>query len=129
MFRILPRRLLIEPQAAVTRWDATEATLRIEGLVCTACAARVRRRLERIAGVRSARVDLDRGEAFVTYDPACISPKGVVAAVEGTVLFPTARRLLAAISRHIVVGRGLQTPTESARWSQDPRLRRGNARS
>jgi copper chaperone len=129
MFRILSRRLLIQPQAAVTRWGATEATLRIEGLVCTACVARIRRHLERIVGVRSARVDLDRGEAFVTYDRAGATPEALVAAVEGAALFPTARRLLAAISGHIVVGRGLQIPTESARGFEDPRLRRGNARS
>jgi copper chaperone CopZ len=127
MFRILPRRLLIEPQAAVTRWDATAATLRIDGLVCTACATRVRQRLERIEGVRSARVDLDRGEAFVTHDHA--APEALVAAVEGAVLFPKARRLLAAITGHIVVGRGLQTPTKSARGSSDTRLRSGSARS
>jgi copper chaperone CopZ len=101
MFRILPRRLLIEPQAAVTRLDATAATLRIDGLVCTACAARVRRRLERIDGVRSGRVDLDRGEAFVTYDPAFVSHDELIAAVEGAVLFPNARRLLATIAASI----------------------------
>jgi copper chaperone CopZ len=99
MFRILPRRLLIEPQAAVTRWDATAATLRIDGLVCTACAARVRRRLERISGVRFARVDLDRGEAFLTHAHA--APEELIAAVEGAVLFPKARRLLATIGTSI----------------------------
>jgi len=104
MFRLIPHRALIEPKASVARVEeadeGAEATLRIEGLLCSACAANVLRRLERVDGVRSAAVDLERGEAQVSYDPARATPQALVAAVEGAVLFRPLRRLLAAIAGH-----------------------------
>ena len=106
MFRIIPHRALIEPRAGVASVDETAdgavATLRIEGLVCSACAANVRRHLEAVDGVRSAQVDLERGEAQVGYDPARAGPTALIAAVERAALLRPARRLLAAIGgRHL----------------------------
>ncbi len=102
MFRIIPQRALIEPKASLARLDSSgaEATavLRIDGLVCSACAARVRRHLERVDGVTSARVDLDRGEARVAYDATCATPDALVVAVERAALFRPLRRLMAAVS-------------------------------
>lgn len=73
------------------------ATLRVEGLLCSACAANVRRHLGAVEGVRSAEVDLERGEALVTYDPERAAPESLIAAVERAVVLRPARRLLAAV--------------------------------
>jgi len=104
MFRIIPHRALIEPRAAVVETSGagpeSTATLRIEGLLCSACAANVRRRLERVAGVRSAEVDLELGEARVAYDAARTTPQALAAAVEGAVILRPLRRLLARLSGH-----------------------------
>ena len=104
MFRLIPHRLLIEPKASVARVDeaaeGAETTLRIDGLLCSACAANVRRRLESVDGVRSAEVDLEREEAQVSYDPGRTTPKALVAAVEGAVLFRPLRRMLGALGGH-----------------------------
>ncbi len=95
MFRIIPRRLLTEPKAEVIDDTGSTATLRIDGLVCSACASNVRGSLERVPGVRYAEVDLDSGDALVTYDMSRAAPQALVAAVERSVLFPKLRRLLA----------------------------------
>jgi len=95
MFRIIPHRLLTEPKAEVIDDTGSTATLHIDGLVCSACATNVRGHLERIPGVRNADVDLDRGKALVTYDTSRAAPKALVSAVERSVLFPKARRVLA----------------------------------
>ncbi len=104
MFRIIPRRAFIEPRASVAAVDAGDgsavAYLRIEGLLCSACAANVRGRLERVDGVGSAQVDLERGEAQVTYDPDRATPQALTAAVERTVVLRPLRRLLAALRGH-----------------------------
>ena len=99
MFRLIPHRAFVEPRAEVTEIDSegTTATLRIDGLLCSACAATVRGRLERIEGVRSAEVDLESGRALVTYDPACATPESFVAAVDSAVILRPLRRLLAAL--------------------------------
>lgn len=104
MFRIIPHRAFIEPRATVVEAsgagpDAT-ATLRIEGLVCSACAANVRSRLERVPGVRSAEVDLRQGEVRVAYDAARATPEALAAAVEGAVILRPLRRLLARLAGH-----------------------------
>ena len=103
MFRIIPHRLFFEPEASVlsakNHGETATAALRIDGLLCSACAAHVRRRLQRVDGVRTATVDLQSGQALVTYDPARATPEALIAAVEGAVLFPRARRLLAAAAR------------------------------
>jgi copper chaperone len=136
MFRLIPHRALIEPKARVARVDETaegaEATLRIDGLLCSACAANVRRRLERVDGVRSAEVDLERGEAEVSYDPARTSPEALVAAVEGAVILRPVRRLLAALA-HFPMGRAsarrqaeaCPSNTRSRSGSSDPDERAG----
>ena len=104
MFRVIPRRLLIEPTAVVVRVaerrDRAVAVLRVDGLLCSVCAANVRRRLERTDGVLSARVDLERGSAHVRYDPARTTPRSLTAAVERSVILRPVRRLLAVLSGH-----------------------------
>lgn len=102
MFRLIPHRALVDPKASVSRVDETEAgaiaTLRIDGLVCTACAANVERHLRGVEGVESAQVDLDSGEACVVYSAAQASPDALVRAVEGAVVLRPVRRLLARLA-------------------------------
>ncbi len=103
MFRLIPHRLLVEPKATITRLeaaaDSTRAILRIDGLLCSACAANVCRALEAVPGVQNASVDLDSALASVTFDPAAANPEKLVHAVEGTVIFRPLRRLLARIGQ------------------------------
>jgi copper chaperone CopZ len=110
MFRLIPHRALSEPRAAVSNVreenGRSTATLRIEGLFCSACAANVERRLRGVDGVESAEVDLDSGEACAVFNAAAASPDALVRAVEGAGLLPTARRLLAALA-HLPAGRAL----------------------
>ena len=102
MFRLIPHRAFVEPRAEVTEIDSegTTATLRIDGLLCSACAATVRGRLERIEGVRSAEVDLESGRALVNYDPSCATPEAFVAAVDSAGSLRPLRRPLAAFGGH-----------------------------
>ena len=104
MFRIIPHRAFIEPKASDASTGGagadTTATLRIEGLLCSACSASVRRRLERVPGVRSADVSLERGEADVRYDAALTTPTALADAVVGAVILRPFRRLLARLSGH-----------------------------
>lgn len=102
MFRLIPHRALSEPKAAISSVREEDgrstATLHIEGLVCSACAANVERHLRAVEGVESARVDLDSGEACVIYNAAQASPDALVQAVEGAVLLRPVRRLLARLA-------------------------------
>lgn len=82
----------------LTANSGSTAMLRIDGLVCSACAANVRGRLEAVPGVRRAEVDLDSGTASVEHDSSC-PPGALVTAVERSVLFPSARRLIHRMAR------------------------------
>lgn len=55
--------------------------LNIEGMTCTHCVHSVEGALEDVAGVRSARVDLEAGTAVVDYDDATTSPRELTTAV------------------------------------------------
>ena len=102
MFRILPHRAFIEPKASVSSVEASDgestATLCIDGLLCSACASNVQSHLERVPGVRDARVDLGRGEAVVRYDASRAAPEALVRAVEGAVVLRPLRKLLGRFS-------------------------------
>jgi P-type Cu+ transporter len=50
-------------------------TIRIEGMQCSACAARVERELKKVDGVASASVSQPKGLAEVTFDPAQTTPE------------------------------------------------------
>ncbi len=57
----------------------------------------MKRTLERVPGVERAEVDASTGRAMVTYRASpgeAAGPSRLVAAVQGTVLFPRIRRLL-----------------------------------
>jgi copper ion binding protein len=45
-------------------------TLKIQGMTCNHCAMRVSKALKAVPGVQDAQVDLEKGEASVTFDEA-----------------------------------------------------------
>jgi copper chaperone len=50
-----------------------KATLKIQGMTCNHCVMRVAKALKATAGVQDAQVDLQKGQAVVTYDDAKVS--------------------------------------------------------
>lgn len=64
--------------AAETASGAGEVcTIKVEGMACGACAARVEREAKKIDGVTDAKVSQPKGSAEVTYDPAKTSPEEI----------------------------------------------------
>ncbi|MBP7735325.1 MAG: copper-translocating P-type ATPase [Spirochaetes bacterium] len=60
----------------------TEKKLRITGMSCAACSARIEKSLKKIEGVTGATVNLALETARITYDDAAVGEKEIVAAVE-----------------------------------------------
>jgi len=58
-----------------------KTTLDVTGMTCNHCVHAVRTALEALPGVRSARVELDRGRAVVEYDESRASPREMTTAV------------------------------------------------
>ena len=101
MFRVLPHRAFIEPAVSIQRIDKTDvgskAVLRVDGLLCSLCAANVNGRLEAIEGVHSANVDLEEGSAAIMYDGERVDTKELISAVEAAIVLKPIRRLLARL--------------------------------
>ena len=101
--RVLPHRMFIFPRARVATSQGPDenacTTLRVEGLLCSVCAARVQSALESLPGVRRARVDLNTGSATVEHDRALAGAPALVEAVESRVVLRPLRRVLAALGR------------------------------
>ncbi|MCI0777339.1 MAG: heavy-metal-associated domain-containing protein [Chloroflexi bacterium] len=108
MLRILPHRAFIEPVVSLDRVAAPDggsgaestAVLRVDGLLCSLCAANVRGRLQAIDGVYEASVSLDDGEATVRFDSERVHTDAFVSAVEASVLLRPVRRWLAKLAGH-----------------------------
>ena len=52
--------------------------LKISGMTCAACSARIEKGLSKLAGVEKAAVNLASEKAVVTYDPTQINPEAMV---------------------------------------------------
>jgi len=91
--RVLWRRLFTFPRARVTSSDGHVAQMEVTGLVCDLCAARVRRGLSSLPQVEDVTVDLERGQATALLREP-VEEGQLVQAVEKTVIWPWARRLL-----------------------------------
>lgn len=63
------RRLRTMPALRVLARADASTQFAVEGLVCGVCAARTRSALAAVPGVRSVRVDLERGTAEVEHEP------------------------------------------------------------
>jgi P-type Cu+ transporter len=70
--------------APTARSEPARANLRISGMTCAACQARVQKALSTSPGVLDASVNLMTAEASVTYDPALSDPDALVARVRDT---------------------------------------------
>jgi len=64
--------------------EAVRVDLRISGMTCAACQARVQKSLATVPGVLDANVNLMTAEASVTYDPARSDPDALVARIRDT---------------------------------------------
>jgi copper chaperone len=50
-----------------------KSTLKIQGMTCNHCVMRVAKALKAVPGVQDAQVDLQKGEAIVSYDDAKVT--------------------------------------------------------
>ena len=57
-------------------------TLKVEGMRCDGCAAKIQTSLERSTGVRKASASFNDGEARVLYDPQTLSEAQLIATIE-----------------------------------------------
>ena len=94
LLRILPHRLFTEPRARVARQSGATTEIAVDGLVCSACAARVRKAFEALPGVEAVRVDLNTGRATVRHADHAAEADAFARAVEGVVIFRPVRRWL-----------------------------------
>src|SRR5687768_10929997 len=59
----------------------TETALNVAGMDCASCVAHVDKAIRSVAGVQACAVNLARGRATVSFDPAATSAEQVAAAV------------------------------------------------
>lgn len=69
---VLEEKLRSIGYPGVKKDDQISAVLKIEGMYCAACSARITKVLERLPGVESAQVNNLTGQAKVLYDPALV---------------------------------------------------------
>ena len=65
------------------------AVIRIQGMKCPNCVGKVQAALAATAGVAQAQVDLPRGEASVTFNPAVVSIARLMDAIAKAGFEPT----------------------------------------
>jgi copper chaperone len=58
-----------------------KTTLKIQGMTCNHCVMRVAKALKSVPGVQDAQVDLQKGEASVTFDEAKVTQEKMSIAV------------------------------------------------
>ncbi len=58
-----------------------KTTLKIQGMTCNHCVMRVAKALKAVPGVQDAQVDLQKGEASVTFDEAKATQENMSKAV------------------------------------------------
>jgi copper chaperone len=58
-----------------------KTTLKIQGMTCNHCVMRVSKALKAVPGVQDAQVDLQKGEASVTFDEAKVTQEKMSIAV------------------------------------------------
>ena len=65
----------------IAQKEQARSTLKVSGMSCTVCAARVEKTAKEIDGVKAVKVDQPNGTAEITYDPQKTSPEAVAAAI------------------------------------------------
>jgi copper chaperone CopZ len=94
-----PARLLTSPEARVLDRREGRTTIAVDGLVCGVCAARTRRALAGIDGVRAVEVDLARGLAHIEHGRVPPEVEALRRALDGVVVANGWRRRLARLAR------------------------------
>jgi copper chaperone len=75
--------LLASPFPALAGEQATlTVPMKVEGMVCADCVAKVKGALMKVEGVKNAKVSLEKNEAVVEYDSAKTNPKALAEAVK-----------------------------------------------
>lgn len=69
--------------------ELQSCVLKISGMACEICAARVEKEAKKIDGVKTATVDQPKGTAQVTYDPAKTTPAKIAKVIEDKTSFKT----------------------------------------
>ncbi len=59
-------------------------TIAVSGMHCAGCSSRIQQILQQTPGVNAANVNLMTGSATIDFDPASISPAGLVEVIRGT---------------------------------------------
>ena len=97
---VYPARLLAVPSVRVISRGECYATVAIDGLVCSWCAARTQAALSGVPGVRSVEIDLEQGMAQVRYEASAeADEQALQSALDRVVLGKWARRFIEAIAR------------------------------
>jgi copper chaperone CopZ len=60
----------------------TRVQLKVQGMTCQGCVRSIEKKLSGVAGVESARVNLEAGTATVEYDDARTDPRQLIGVVE-----------------------------------------------
>jgi P-type Cu+ transporter len=60
----------------------SKVELKVEGMTCEGCVRSVQRKLSKVTGVQSARVDLEGGKATVEYDDSIANAAQLVGAIK-----------------------------------------------
>lgn len=63
--------------------EVRTVTVPIEGMSCGACAARVKKTLKAIDGVREVHVNLEQRNASIEYEQGKVAPERLTAAING----------------------------------------------
>ena len=63
-------------------FDSTKAEIKISGMSCAHCVARVEKSLKNVDGVKEVKVDLESGKATVKYNPKKVEPSKLEEAVK-----------------------------------------------
>ena len=64
-----------------TRAADDVCTLKIEGMACSACAARVEKEALKIDGVKAAKVSQPKGTAEITFDASKTNPEAIAKSI------------------------------------------------
>jgi len=67
--------------ATPARAEDSKVALKVDGMMCSACSAKVEQALKQVDGVKTAEVSLDKKMATVCFDSTKTSPDKLVAAV------------------------------------------------
>ena len=62
-------------------------SLKVSGMVCSACANTVEKAVKKIDGVKTIKADQPTGIAAVTYDPAKTTPEAIAKVINGKTPF------------------------------------------